>query len=110
MSWEVICSAHEIGPDEIKVCKLMDGTAVIAVRSKSGTIKVFQGLCPHQQRSLADADLFCDVLTCAAHMWEFDVQNGQGVNGTLSRLAEYPTRMDGDALLIDATAIEPITW
>lgn len=110
MVWEVLCSAHEVVADEIKECMLTDGTAVIAVRSTSGTIKVFQGRCPHQQRTLADADLYCDVLTCAAHMWEFDVQTGQGVNGTLSRLAEYPTRVEGDDVLVDATAVEPVIW
>jgi len=110
VGWEVICSVHEVVAGQIKELTLRDGTVVIATRTTPGTIKVFQGMCPHQQRLLADADLECDVLTCAAHMWEFDVVTGQGVNGTQSRLAEYPTRVDGNDVLVDSSAVEPVIW
>lgn len=110
MSWEVLCSVREIVGDEINEYKLADGASVIVVRSTSGTIEVFQARCPHQQRTLADADLSCDVLTCAAHMWEFDVQTGEGINGTISGLARYPSYVVGGDLLVDGTAVEPIVW
>lgn len=110
MGWQTVCSAHEVTADDIKECTLSDGTTVIAVRSTSGEVKVFQGMCPHQQRSLADAYLCEDVLTCAAHMWEFDVHTGEGVNATLSRLAVYPTKVEGDDVLVDASLVEPIKW
>ncbi|WP_293059251.1 Rieske 2Fe-2S domain-containing protein [Mycobacterium sp.] len=110
MAWEVLCSAHEVVADEIKECTLTTGATVIVLRTASGALKVFQGRCPHQQRSLADADMYCGVLTCAAHMWEFDVQTGEGLNGTLSRLAEYPIRVEGDDVLVDPTAVQPVRW
>lgn len=110
MSWEVLCSQRDVVDDEVKEYKLADGTSVIAVRPTSGTVEVFQATCPHQQRTLADADLSCDVLTCAAHMWEFDAHTGEGINGTLSGLARYPSRVEGDDLLVDGTGVEPIVW
>ncbi|MEK6443876.1 Rieske 2Fe-2S domain-containing protein [Pseudonocardia sp. T1-2H] len=108
MTWQVLCSAHEVVADEIKECTLPDGGRAIAVRFASGEVKVFQGTCPHQKRALADGDLYGDVLTCSAHMWEFDLQTGDGLNGTPAGLAEYPTKIEGDDVLVDASLVEPV--
>lgn len=108
MAWQVICSAREVVADEIKECRLADGANAIAVRLPSGEVKVFQGMCPHQRRSLADGDLYGDVLTCGAHMWEFDLQTGQGLNGTPVGLAAYPTKIENDDVLVDGSLVEPV--
>lgn len=110
MGWQALCSEHEVIADEVKECTLADGTSVIAVRSTSGEVRVFQGTCPHQQRTLADAYVCDDVLTCSAHMWEFDMHTGEGINGTLSRLAPYPTKVDGDDVFVDTSRVKPVTW
>jgi toluene monooxygenase system ferredoxin subunit len=94
--------------EEIRECTLPDGTKTIAVRDTHGKVKVFQGMCPHQRRALAEGDLYNDVLTCSAHMWSFDVGTGEGVQGTEARIAEYPTKTEHGQVLIDPSVVEPV--
>ncbi|TBR15908.1 Rieske 2Fe-2S domain-containing protein [Rugosibacter aromaticivorans] len=106
MSWEAICLVSALPVNEIQEFITSDSSSVIIFRDTANQIKVYQGLCPHQRRSLADGYLSNSLLTCAAHMWQFDLQNGQGVNGTDHDLADYPTKTDGDQLLIDTSSVE----
>ncbi len=106
-NWERLCSTSEIAPGEITKIELLNGTEVIALRAASGSIKVFQALCPHQERSLADGYLDGNVLTCAAHMWQFDMETGEGLNAARCGIAAYPVKVEGDEVLIDASEVEP---
>lgn len=108
MSWERLCAAGDVTADEPKECVLGNGGRVIAVRLPSGVVRVFQGSCPHQQRSLADGYVDGHELTCVAHMWTFDLETGAGLNGTPCGLAAYPTKVDGDDVLVDASGVQPI--
>jgi len=47
------------------------------------------------------------VLTCRAHLWQFDLESGQGVNPGDCQLAVYPTRVDGDDVYVDVAGIVP---
>ncbi|MDT7660079.1 MAG: toluene monooxygenase system ferredoxin subunit [Pseudonocardiales bacterium] len=108
MGWQVLCPAREVVAEEIKECVLTDGTKAVVVRAADGEVKVFQGTCPHQRRALADGDLYDNVLTCAAHMWAFDVRTGDGVQETPSRLAEYPSKIEDGQVMVDPSAVEPV--
>ena len=108
MAWQVLCAATEVVADEVRECRLDDGTRTIAVRTQAGEVRVFQGVCPHQKRALADGDVEGDVLTCAAHMWEFDLESGEGINAALAGLTLYPSRVESDSVLVDASAVEPV--
>ncbi|HEY8856084.1 MAG TPA: Rieske 2Fe-2S domain-containing protein [Rugosibacter sp.] len=106
MSWEAICLVSALPVNEIQEFVTSHGSPVIVVRNTLDEIKVYQGLCPHQRRSLVDGYLSNNQLTCAAHMWQFDLQNGKGINGTDYNLASYPIKTDGDQLLIEAFSVE----
>jgi toluene monooxygenase system ferredoxin subunit len=106
--WQTLCASDEVVAEEIRECVLSDGTKTIAVRDADGKVKVFQGLCPHQRRALAEGDLYDDVLTCSAHMWSFDVGTGEGVQGTEAAIAEYPTKIEHGQVLIDPSLVEPV--
>jgi toluene monooxygenase system ferredoxin subunit len=106
--WQSLCAADEVVPEEIRECLLSDGTTAVAVRDSEGNVKVFQGVCPHQRRALAEGDLCDDVLTCSAHMWSFDVRTGEGVQGTEADLAEYPSRIENGQVQVDPTPVTPV--
>lgn len=106
--WQPLCPADEVVAEEIRECLLSDGRKAIAVRDGDGNVKVFQGMCPHQRRALAEGDLYDDVLTCSAHMWSFDVRTGEGVQGTEAGLAEYPSRIEDGEVQIDPSVVEPV--
>lgn len=106
MSWEAICLVSALSVNEIQEFMASDGSPVIVVRNALDETKVYQSLCPHQRRSLVDGYLSNNLLTCAAHMRQFDLQNSEEINGTDYNLASYPIKMDGDQLLIDASLVE----
>lgn len=107
--WQSLCPADEVGPEQIKECRLTDGAVAVAVRDSGGAIRVLQGICPHQRRALAEGDLHDDVLTCSAHMWAFDVRSGEGVQGAEAGLAVYPSRVQDGEVQVDPSAITQVT-
>jgi toluene monooxygenase system ferredoxin subunit len=89
-AWERVCAADDVWEGEMSFRCLSDGTPVLLVNA-DGQIRAYRGTCPHQHNSLADADLDDGVITCPAHLWEFDASTGAGINPSTARLAEYPT-------------------
>ncbi len=78
----------------------LNGESVIIVHPEGGKIKAFQGICPHQEKSLADGYLEGNLLVCAGHRWEFDVSSGKGINPMGCELFEYLVRVEGDLLFV----------
>lgn len=73
----------------------VDADQVLIVHHLDGTIKAFQGICPHQEVLLADGKWDEDkgILVCPGHNWEFDLTSGTGVNPEGCRLYEYPVQV-----------------
>ena len=109
VSWERLCSTSEVVEGEVAEITTSAGTEVIALRTETGSVKVFQKLCPHQKRSLADGYLDENILTCAAHMWQFDINTGEGINAARCGIASYPVRVEDGYVFIDASEVEPLT-
>ena len=80
----------------------VEGEEVILVHLPGGEIRCFQGKCPHQEVLLADGKLDFDrgVLTCSAHEWQFNLQDGSGVNPRGCKLFRYEVRKDGEDVLV----------
>jgi len=91
-TWQNAGSADDVWEGETSFLRLGDGTAVLLVNT-DGTVKAFRGLCPHQDNALDDADFDGEIITCIAHMWEFDARTGAGVNPTTTCLPEYPAEI-----------------
>ena len=85
-----------------------DGTEILLVYADGGALKAFQNICPHQHFELVDGTLNDNVLTCRAHLWQFDVRSGKGINPSDCALAVYPTKIDGDDVYIDVVGVEPL--
>jgi toluene monooxygenase system ferredoxin subunit len=60
-----------------------------------GEIRAFEDRCPHLGSRLSEGDLGACTLTCAAHLWEFDVLTGKGTNPGNSQLTAFETRVAG---------------
>ena len=95
--WEGDMAAHEV-----------DGQPIVLVYPIDGEVIAIQGYCPHQQFLLAEGDFDGrKVLTCSAHVWQFDVTTGQGVNPEDCELARYPVKIENDEIYVDIVGIEP---
>ncbi len=100
MEYQTVCSLDDIWEGEMELFTVA-GTDVLIVHAPGGEVRAFHPRCPHQDQSLAEGDLDGCVLTCLAHMWEFDVLTGKGVNPTGVALTSYPVKVeDGEVKVV----------
>jgi toluene monooxygenase system ferredoxin subunit len=100
MAFQRVCSLDEVWEGEMQVFTLA-GEDVLVVNAGEGVVRAFDAICPHQDTALIDGTLEGRILTCPAHLWQFDVATGEGVNPTGCRMKQYSTRLEGDDILID---------
>ncbi len=55
--------------------------------------------CPHEGNPLVDGDLAGCVLTCAYHLWRFDLETGACLHGDRP-VRRYETRVEPDAVVV----------
>lgn len=107
MAFKKICTVDDVWEGEMESFETDGGVTVLIVALAGGDFKAYQGMCPHQEIELVEGEFDGKVLTCRAHLWQFDVGTGQGVNPTDVCLAEYPLRLQGEDLYVDVAGIEP---
>ena len=78
----------------------IDDQEVLIVHAPGGEIRAYNPICPHQEHPLVEGDLNGCVLTCSAHLWQFDVISGEGVNPEGVSLEDYPVKIENDAVLV----------
>ncbi len=100
MSFEKAASLDELWCGEMRGVTV-NGRRVVVVHVE-GCVAAFEDKCPHLGVALSEGSLDGDVLTCRAHGWSYDVRTGHGVNPEDARLVRVATRVDGDAVLVDA--------
>ncbi|MFD7075149.1 Rieske 2Fe-2S domain-containing protein [Nocardioides sp. NPDC059952] len=76
----------------------VDGTSVLLVNI-DGEVFAYKNRCPHQEWALDDGDLDGNKLTCAQHLWEFDVCSAKGINPSTSTLLAYFAKVEDDGTI-----------
>ncbi|MET7998231.1 Rieske 2Fe-2S domain-containing protein [Amycolatopsis sp. NPDC005232] len=102
-SWHSLCAEEDLWEGEMSYQRLPEGTPVLLV-NVDGRIRAYQGMCPHQENTLEDADFDGGVITCPAHLWEFDATDGAGINPANTRLREYPVVIRDGAVFVRVPA------
>ncbi|AFA71912.1 putative Rieske (2Fe-2S) ferredoxin [Gordonia polyisoprenivorans VH2] len=74
------------------------GHSVLLV-NHDGEVIAYKNRCPHQEWPLDDGDLEEKKLTCAQHLWEFDVTTGKGINPSTCALISYECKVDDDGAI-----------
>jgi toluene monooxygenase system ferredoxin subunit len=82
-----------------------EGREVLLVWPYGDAPRAFQGTCPHQQISLADALFNGETLICQAHRWTFNARTGQGQGPHFCQLAQYALRLDEGVVAVDVACI-----
>src|SRR5262245_1569387 len=95
-----VCAAGDIGPGGMDAFNV-DGWEVLVVRDADGTLHAMDGTCPHEDFPLVYGDLNGVVLTCANHMWSFDVTTGEGISTPGCRLARYRVEVRDNEVYVD---------
>ena len=77
----------------------------ILVVNVDNHIYAYADACPHQKSRLSEGTLTEKILRCARHHWEFDVCSGSGVNPQNCYLRVFPSRVDGEDILVDLDGV-----
>ncbi|SBP89745.1 Rieske 2Fe-2S domain-containing protein [Thiomonas delicata] len=107
MAFKKICTLDDLWEGEMESFEI-DGQEVVVVRIEGGDIKVYQGICPHQDIPLIEGKFDGKTLICRAHQWVFDACSGQGINPGDCKLASYPIKIEGEDVYIDTADIKPL--
>ena len=91
--WRAAIELDEVWEGDL-VTRQIDGVDVLFVNI-GGKVQAFQDKCPHAGSPLNEGFLEGGVLTCATHLWQFDVADGGvGINPKNCRLSAYPVRIE----------------
>ena len=107
MSFTKVCTVDDLWEGEMESFTV-NGHDVLLVCAEGGAVKAFQGMCPHQDISLAEGKFDGEKIICRAHLWQFDACNGKGINPDDCALAEYPVKLDGDDILVETEGVSPL--
>lgn len=108
MAFEKICTLDDVWEGEMNGFTAADGTALVIALLAGGAVRAFQQRCPHQAFSLLQGRLEQHVLTCRAHLWQFDLRSGHGINPADCALALYPSRIVDDDIEVDVAGVQPL--
>jgi toluene monooxygenase system ferredoxin subunit len=107
MAYEKICTLDDVWEGDMDAFETSAGIDVLVVGVEGGGIKAFQAMCPHQEIELVEGEFDGKVLTCKAHLWQFDCHTGKGINPDDCQIAEYPVKIDGEDVYVDVEGVEP---
>lgn len=109
MAFEKICTLDDVWEGDMDAFETSNGTQVLVLGVDGGDFKAFQGVCPHQEIDLVEGEFDGKVLTCKAHLWQFDTSNGKGLNPTDCQIAAYPLKVVDEDIWVDVEGIKPFT-
>ncbi|TWE09983.1 Rieske 2Fe-2S domain-containing protein [Rudaeicoccus suwonensis] len=95
--WHVVSHLDDLWEGEM-VAVDVQGQSVLLV-NVDGDVFAYRNRCPHQEWPLDDGDLDGEKLTCAQHLWEFDVSTAEGINPANTTLVRYACSVDDDGAI-----------
>ncbi|MFC2253501.1 Rieske 2Fe-2S domain-containing protein [Labrys portucalensis] len=101
LKWVKVATLDELWEGDFLDAKV-DGEEVLLLHRRGGRIVCFQGMCPHQEILLADGaiDFEKGTITCSAHEWEFDMEDGRGRNPLGCKLFQYQVKLEGEFIMV----------
>ncbi|MGI5498993.1 Rieske 2Fe-2S domain-containing protein [Lentzea sp. CA-135723] len=95
--WHEVSHLDELWEGEMLAVDV-EGRSVLLV-NMDGDVLAYQNRCPHQEWPLADGELDGRKLTCAQHLWEFDVCTAKGINPATATLVGYDCKVDDEGAI-----------
>lgn len=95
--WHEVSHLDDLWEGEMEAVEV-EGKPVVLINI-DGEVWAYQNRCPHQAWPLDDGDLEDEKLTCANHLWEFDVTTGKGINPANCSLVGYQCKVDEDGAI-----------
>jgi len=101
MPWTRICAVDDVEIDDVMTFTVNDHLYAV-YRTEDDEFFCSDGLCTHEQVDLADGLLMGHEIECPKHNGRFDIRTGAPLRSPVCvALGTYPTRMAGDAIMVD---------
>ena len=100
--FEFVCATDAIWDGELMTFDV--GNKSIIVVNVDEKFRAFDSTCPHQDQQLSEGAFEEGILTCPAHLWQFDVLTGEGVNPTGCQLKCYELKIEDDQIYVDLSS------
>ncbi len=100
MAFQRVCSLGDLWQGEMEEFEV-DGEEILLLHTESGNVRAIPANCPHQEHPLVEGTLEGNTLTCNAHLWQFDVASGKGINPDDAKLCFFPVRIENDDVYVD---------
>ena len=88
MAFQRVCSLDDLWEGEMRVFTVA-GEDVLVVNAGAGIVRAFDAVCPHRGHSADRRYPGRSHPNLPAHLWQFDVESGLGVNPTGCRMKQY---------------------
>ena len=99
LAWIEVATLGDLWGGEVTDVHVGD-ELILLVHLAGGKIRAYQGHCPHQRTALADGHFDGQILTCAAHLWQFNLSTGQGVNPKSYQLYRYQVKVEDETISV----------
>ncbi len=97
-----VCELDDVAPGELRGFAVAGVTWPIMMTIVDGELFAFQGVCPHEDVSLADYGAIADAeVTCRVHGYRFDLRSGRCEHVPALHLRRYPVTLIGSEIWVD---------
>jgi 3-phenylpropionate/trans-cinnamate dioxygenase ferredoxin component len=100
-NWIEACSATDVDEEDV-ISFTWESKAYAIYRSAENGYYATDGLCTHEQVSLADGLVMGNIIECPKHNGRFDYRTGEGKGAPICvNLTTYPVRVVDGTVSID---------
>lgn len=100
-NWIEACNVDDVEVEDVIGVEI-NGSAVAIYRCPDGNFFATDGLCTHEQVSLADGLVMGHIIECPKHNGRFDYRTGDGRGAPISvSLRTYPVKVDANAVFVE---------
>ncbi|HLX44831.1 MAG TPA: Rieske (2Fe-2S) protein [Bryobacteraceae bacterium] len=99
MSFVKVGALSTLPPGSVMEAEVNGNT--YAICNISGTLRAYDGICPHAGGPLGQGNIEDGRLICPWHAWEYDGLTGINDYDESLKLASFPVKAEGDDILVD---------
>jgi 3-phenylpropionate/trans-cinnamate dioxygenase ferredoxin component len=100
-NWVEACNVDDVEVEDV-IGVEVNGAPIAIYRCPEGNFFATDGLCTHEQVSLADGLVMDHIIECPKHNGRFDYRTGAGRGAPVCvNLRTYPVKVDANAVFIE---------
>ena len=100
MAFQRVCALDDLWQGEMEEFEV-NGEEILIIHTENGEIRAIPASCPHQETPLCEGELEGNTLTCGAHLWQFDVITGKGINPDDAKLVLFSVKIEDGDIYVD---------